>query len=89
MAAFNLEALEPWSRWMTLNNMIALLQQHPSVCLLKHVVHRYLRLSDNVRARVALKQCLSMTLHHDTFGTSLNNDITVKKWLSQLHQTNI
>jgi len=67
-----------------LNNMIALLQQHPSVRLLKHVVRCYLRLSDNVRARVALKQCLPMSLRDDTFGASLNNDVTVKKWLSQL-----
>lgn len=67
-----------------LNNMIVLLIQAPSVRLLKHIVRCYLRLSDNLRAREALKQCLPMSLRDDTFGKALRDDVTVKKWLSQL-----
>jgi CCR4-NOT transcription complex subunit 9 len=67
-----------------LNNMIGLLIQVPSVRLLKHIVRCYLRLSDNLRAREALKQCLPMSLRDDTFAKALRDDVTVKKWLSQL-----
>jgi len=67
-----------------LNNMIGILVVSPSVRLLKHIVRCYLRLSDNVRARDALKQCLPMSLRDETFGDALRDDVTVKKWLSQL-----
>lgn len=67
-----------------LNNMIGILVMNPSVRLLKHIVRCYLRLSDNVRAREALRQCLPMSLRDDTFGNALLDDVTVKKWLSQL-----
>mmetsp|Transcript_22106 Transcript_22106/g.32726 ORF Transcript_22106/g.32726 Transcript_22106/m.32726 type:complete len:367 (-) Transcript_22106:427-1527(-) len=67
-----------------LNNMIELLTVNPSVRLLKHIVRCYLRLSDNLQARDALKECLPMTLRDETFGPALRDDVTVKKWLSQL-----
>merc|ERR1711862_444587 len=67
-----------------LANMVHLLQVHPSVRLLKHVVRCYLRLSDNLRAREALKTCLPQSLRDNTFGPHLHNDPTVQKWLSQL-----
>jgi len=67
-----------------LNNMIGLLIVNPSVRLLKHIVRCYLRLSDNVRAREALRQCLPMSLRDETFVSSLRDDVTVKKWLNQL-----
>lgn len=67
-----------------LNNMIGILVLSPSVRLLKHIVRCYLRLSDNLRAREALRQCLPMSLRDDTFGNALRDDVTVKKWLSQL-----
>lgn len=67
-----------------LNNMIVVLIQAPSVRLLKHIVRCYLRLSDNLRAREALKQCLPVSLRDDTFNLALRDDVTVKKWLSQL-----
>ena len=67
-----------------LNNMIGILVLSPSVRLLKHIVRCYLRLSDNVRAREALRQCLPMSLRDETFGNALRDDVTVKKWLSQL-----
>lgn len=67
-----------------LNNMIGILVLSPSVRLLKHIVRCYLRLSDNMRAREALRQCLPMSLRDETFGSALRDDVTVKKWLSQL-----
>mmetsp|Transcript_1686 Transcript_1686/g.2310 ORF Transcript_1686/g.2310 Transcript_1686/m.2310 type:complete len:399 (-) Transcript_1686:226-1422(-) len=67
-----------------LNNMVALLALNPSVRLLKHIVRCYLRLSDNQRAREALRQCLPQSLRDETFGNALRDDVTVKKWLGQL-----
>jgi CCR4-NOT transcription complex subunit 9 len=67
-----------------LANMVHLLQVHPSVRLLKHVVRCYLRLADHPRAREALKTCLPTSLKDGTFGPHLHNDPTVQKWLSQL-----
>lgn len=67
-----------------LNNMIDHLTVNPSVRLLKHIVRCYLRLSDNPQARDALKECLPMTLRDETFANVLRDDLTVKKWLSQL-----
>jgi CCR4-NOT transcription complex subunit 9 len=67
-----------------LNNMVGMLVMSPSVRLLKHIVRCYLRLSDNTRARDALRQALPTSLRDDTFGIALRDDMTVKKWLSQL-----
>lgn len=67
-----------------LANMVQLLQVHPSVRLLKHVVRCYLRLTDHPRAREALKTSLPSSLRDNTFGPHLHNDPTVQKWLSQL-----
>jgi CCR4-NOT transcription complex subunit 9 len=69
-----------------LNNMIELLTVNPSVRLLKHIVRCYLRLSDNAQARGALADCLPGSLRDDTFKAALRDDLTVKKWLSQLLQ---
>lgn len=51
---------------------------------LKHVVRCYLRLSNNVRAREALRQCLPDPLRDNTFANTLKEDLTTRKWLSQL-----
>jgi CCR4-NOT transcription complex subunit 9 len=67
-----------------LNNMIECLVTSPSVRLLKHIVRCYLRLSDNARARDALRQALPSSLRDNTFAEALRDDVTVKKWLSQL-----
>merc|ERR1712083_1237211 len=70
-----------------LNNMVSLLEEYPSVRLLKHVVRCYLRLSDHDRAREALHTCLPQSLRDSTtFKEALENDTTVQKWLSQLLQ---
>lgn len=70
-----------------LNNMVGMLVMSPSVRLLKHIVRCYLRLSDNTRARDALRQALPTSLRDDTFSMALRDDMTVKKWLSQLLNT--
>lgn len=69
-----------------LSNMVTSLLQSPSIRLLKHIVRCYLRLSDNDRAKAALRQenCLPMALRDDTFVNALRDDATVRKWLQQL-----
>ncbi|CAM9161090.1 unnamed protein product [Discosporangium mesarthrocarpum] len=67
-----------------LSNMVAVLVESPSVRLLKHVVRCYLRLSDNLRAREALRQCLPDALRNNTFTNVLKDDVSVKRWLTQL-----
>mmetsp|Transcript_9194 Transcript_9194/g.11811 ORF Transcript_9194/g.11811 Transcript_9194/m.11811 type:complete len:281 (-) Transcript_9194:572-1414(-) len=67
-----------------LSNMIAVLVEQPSVRLLKHIVRCYLRLSDNLRAREALRQCLPDSLRDKTFANALKDDVTVNRWLTQL-----
>lgn len=69
-----------------LNNMVGALVVNPSVRLLKHCVRCYLRLSDNARAREALRSCLPPSLRDETFLPVLRDDQTVRKWLSQLLQ---
>ncbi|CAM9095529.1 unnamed protein product [Phaeothamnion confervicola] len=67
-----------------LSNMVAVLVENPSVRLLKHIVRCYLRLSDNLRAREALRQCLPGDLRDSTFMAVLKDDVSVKRWLTQL-----
>lgn len=52
--------------------------------LLKHVIRCYLRLSDNPRAREALKHCLPVELRDSTFANGLRDDKSTKNWLNQL-----
>jgi len=52
--------------------------------LLKHVIRCYLRLSDNSRAKEALKTCLPEELRDNTFVNSLRDDKSTKNWLNQL-----
>jgi hypothetical protein len=47
-------------------------------------VRCYLRLSDNSRAREALRQCLPDPLKDATFLQCLKDDALSKRWLSQL-----
>lgn len=56
-----------------LNNMIECLVEAPSVRLLKHIVRCYLRLSDNARARDALRQALPSSLRDETFANALRD----------------
>lgn len=75
-----------------LAKMVATLEQFPSSRLLKHVMRCYLRLSDNSRAREALRQCLPESLQVDPavpggpLARCLREDAITAKWLAQLHQ---
>lgn len=64
--------------------MVLALAKDQSARLLKHVVRCYLRLSDNARAREALRQCLPDQLKDGTFSNCLKDDASTKRWLSQL-----
>ncbi|XP_050079769.1 CCR4-NOT transcription complex subunit 9-like [Anopheles maculipalpis] len=60
-----------------LGKMVISLSKEPSARLLKHVVRCYLRLSDNPRAREALRQCLPDQLRDGTFTACLQvNTVT-------------
>eukprot|EP01137_Pigoraptor_chileana_P011425 Opistho-2@62294 len=67
-----------------LGKMVHTLSKEQSARLLKHVVRCYLRLSDNPRAREALRQCLPEPLRDTTFANCLKDDIATKRWLGQL-----
>ncbi|KAF9271904.1 Cell differentiation protein rcd1 [Mortierella alpina] len=67
-----------------LSNMVHQLVDTLAVRLLKHVVKCYLRLSDNPRAREALRQCLPEPLRDGTFAQVLKDDMTTKRCLTQL-----
>lgn len=64
--------------------MVISLAKEPSSRLLKHVVRCYLRLSDNARAREALRRCLPDQLRDSTFNQCLQEDRSTKHWLSLL-----
>lgn len=64
--------------------MVIQLAKDRSARLLKHVVRCYFRLSDNPRAREALRQCLPDQLKDQTFAGCLRDDVSTKRWLSQL-----
>ncbi|XP_049291989.1 CCR4-NOT transcription complex subunit 9 [Anopheles funestus] len=67
-----------------LGKMVISLSKEPSARLLKHVVRCYLRLSDNPRAREALRQCLPDQLRDGTFTACLQEDKSTKHWLTML-----
>ncbi|KAI5310648.1 Cell differentiation protein rcd1, partial [Ascosphaera atra] len=67
-----------------LSNMVTQLVEQQSVRLLKHVVRCFLRLSDNSRAREALRQCLPEPLRDATFSSVLRDDAATKRCLAQL-----
>ncbi|XP_019251790.1 PREDICTED: cell differentiation protein RCD1 homolog [Nicotiana attenuata] len=67
-----------------LGNMVGALAEQPSSRLLKHIIRCYLRLSDNVRACDALRNCLPDMLRDTTFSSCLREDPTTRRWLQQL-----
>ncbi|EPY53144.1 RNA-binding protein [Schizosaccharomyces cryophilus OY26] len=67
-----------------LNNMVLQLVDSFAFRLLKHVIRCYLRLSDNPRAREALRHCLPEPLRDATFAHVLKDDHNTKKCLAQL-----
>jgi CCR4-NOT transcription complex subunit 9 len=69
---------------MILGKMVLSLAKEQSARLLKHVIRCYLRLSDNPRAREALRQCLPDQLKDNTFVNCLKDDKSTRNWLAQL-----
>ncbi|KAF8661368.1 hypothetical protein AX16_001462 [Volvariella volvacea WC 439] len=67
-----------------LSNMVHQLVETQAVRLLKHVVRCYLRLSDNMRAREALRACLPEPLRDQTFAALLKGDMVTKRCLTTL-----
>ncbi|KAK4703599.1 CCR4-NOT transcription complex subunit 9, partial [Phenoliferia sp. Uapishka_3] len=67
-----------------LSNMVSQLVESQAVRLLKHVVRCYLRLSDNLRAREALRACLPEPLRDATFSPLLKGDMVTKRCLATL-----
>ncbi len=59
-------------------------QEQPSVRLLKHIIRCYLRLSENARARECLRQCFPDQLRDPAFVACLKDDVTTRRWLTQL-----
>ncbi|KAG2491583.1 hypothetical protein HYH03_010150 [Edaphochlamys debaryana] len=66
------------------NMVVAQMGDQPSQRLLKHIIRCYLRLSDNPRAREALRSCLPELLRNPSFTACLKNDDTTRRWLAQL-----
>ncbi len=62
-----------------LNAMVAALPEQPSTRLLKHIIRCYLRLSDNTRAREALRQCLPQLLRDPGFTVCLKDDLQTRQ----------
>jgi len=67
-----------------LNNMIASQVQKPAARLLKHIIRCYLRLSDNTRAREALKRCLPDSFRDNSLAEILKDDQTTRVWIQQI-----
>lgn len=67
-----------------LAGMVGKLQENPSARLLKHIVRCYLRLSENERARDALRQCLPDALKDQTFSATIVQEDSVQRWLGIL-----
>lgn len=64
--------------------MVSKLVEAPSMRLLKHLVRCYLRLSENARAREALRECLPDALKGQAFASVLKNEEAVQRWLTTL-----
>lgn len=67
-----------------LGNMVAKLLESPSVRLLKHIVRCYLRLSENGKARDALRTSLPEALRDSSFSAVLRSEEVVQRWLAHL-----
>ncbi|KAF6028150.1 RQCD1 [Bugula neritina] len=63
---------------MILGKMVMQLTKDRSARLLKHVIRCYHRLSDNPRAREALRQCLPDQVKDGTFAACVREDTSIK-----------
>ena len=67
-----------------LGTMVRALIDSPSPRLLKHIIRCYLRLADNVLARDALRQTLPAELKDVALVSTIKNDPSASRWLTQL-----
>jgi len=67
-----------------LSMMVMSQVETPSPRLLKHIIRCYLRLSDNPRARQALRDCLPEQLKDSTFQHALKDDAATNRCWGQL-----
>lgn len=67
-----------------LNAMVAQLVETQALRVLRHVIRCFLRLSDNPRAREALRACLPEPLRDATFSPLLRGDMVTKRCLATL-----
>ncbi|XP_042974134.1 CCR4-NOT transcription complex subunit 9-like isoform X2 [Carya illinoinensis] len=67
-----------------LGNMLERSAELPEKRLLKYIIHCYLRLSHNPRARDGLRTCLPASLRHPNIINHLHNDPTTVGFLQQL-----
>ena len=67
-----------------LSNIINQIEKKPTIRLLKHTIKCYARLSDNARAREALKQCIPKSIKNGHFIVIMQDDPTTVRWLTHL-----
>ncbi|KAL2496049.1 cell differentiation protein rcd1-like [Forsythia ovata] len=67
-----------------LRNLVAGLVEQPSPRLLKHIIKCYVRISEDQRGRIALRDSLPAILMDGTFNSLLNEDPMMKRCLQQL-----
>ncbi|XP_006648563.1 CCR4-NOT transcription complex subunit 9-like [Oryza brachyantha] len=67
-----------------LASMVTSLDDKPSPRLLKHIIHCYLRITENPRGLEALQTSLPITLKDGTFNNLVKDDPTMQEWLQQL-----
>ncbi|KAG2659396.1 hypothetical protein PVAP13_1KG354200 [Panicum virgatum] len=67
-----------------LANMVVALAEQPSTRLLKHVIHCYIRLTDDPRACAGLRTHLPEALRNGTFDNCLRDDPVAKHVLQKL-----
>lgn len=66
--------------------MVQQLTEAPSARLLKHVIRCYQRLTDNVKAREAMRASLPEPFRDGSFAAALKTDPASKKCLQTLLQ---
>ncbi|KAL7068484.1 putative cell differentiation protein Rcd1 [Cryptosporidium serpentis] len=71
-----------------LGNVVTQHNESPSPRLLKHIIRCYLRLSENIKVKDALKQALPSVILSPNFKVIFDDDAITSKWLHQLY-TNI
>jgi len=74
-----------YERFSTVSSVLSkMVAERPSGRLLKHIVRCYLRLSENPRAKDALRGCLPAQLRDNTFKDVFAEDQTTKRWVAHL-----